>query len=398
MSRFDDFTIQLGIYVVFGVIVVLFTIAINFLLLKFLKNIHRGGLAQNGQNGSANLVRWASQTKPAIGGISFFILFLLSVCAYFVLPFGNAEFYNKSILALVGSSTLGFLVGLVDDSFNTPPRFKFLGQLGCTIIIVAMGIYIPISGYWLIDVLFTTVWVVGIMNSINMLDNMDGITASVSTAVLLTALMIVYLNGTFASFYAIVLVGVIAALIGFLFFNWHPAKMYMGDSGSQFLGAFLACISIVLMWQFRGEGMGRLSVQQFLVPAIAFLLPIIDTTTVCIRRIKRGQSPFVGGRDHTTHHLAYCGLNDRQVALVFVMLSTVSIAINYWIVTSLATWNVLYSLLVIAYCIAVFVGMQLIYEKGKALKQERDLQNATKNRQKTMQSNGYKNGVKLDRK
>ncbi|MEZ4885378.1 MAG: MraY family glycosyltransferase [Chitinophagales bacterium] len=370
LSDFDTTSIsfQLTTYFVFFIVAVFFTTILSFLFLKFLKNI---GTRQH-NNGQENLVRWASQTKPKIGGFCFFMLFLLSVCSYFLLPFHSESFFNRELLALLGSASLGFIVGLVDDSYNTPPRFKFLGQLACAAVMIVMGVIIPISNIWLIDVLFTTFWVVGVMNSINMLDNMDGITASVSAFILVAALAVLYLQGALAGFYVIVIVGVLAALVSYLYFNWHPSKMYMGDSGSQFLGAFLSVISILYMWQFRGKMTDEvgLSLQQFVLPILVFMLPIIDTTTVFVRRIRRGQSPFVGGRDHTTHHLAYCGLKDNQVAWVFVALATVSVIFTYFIVRHFLThtWNTSLSILALGYVLAIFVGMQYFYEIGKRKK------------------------------
>lgn len=362
--NFNSISFQLTTYIVFFVVAVFFTTVLSLLFLKFLKNI---GTRQ--QNGEENLVRWASQTKPKIGGFCFFMLFLLSVCSYFLLPFHSEIFFNSELLALLGSASLGFIVGLVDDSYNTPPRFKFLGQLACAVVMIAMGVVIPISNIWLIDVIFTIFWVVGVMNSINMLDNMDGITASVSAFILLAALVVLYLQDALAGFYVIVIVGVLAALVSYLYFNWHPSKMYMGDSGSQFLGAFLSVISILYMWQFRGEmaEVVGLSLQQFVLPILVFMLPIMDTTTVFVRRIRRGQSPFVGGRDHTTHHLVYCGLKDNQVTWVFVGLATVTVVFTYFIVGHFLTntWSMGLSLLTLGYTLAVFVGIQYFYEVGK---------------------------------
>ncbi len=364
---FNSVSFQLSTYALFFGVAVFFTTILSFLFLKFLKNI---GTRQ--QHGEENLVRWASQTKPKIGGFCFFMLFLLSVCSYFLLPFRAELFFNGELLALLGSASLGFIVGLVDDSYNTPPRFKFLGQLACALVMIGMGVMIPISNIWLIDVLFTIFWVVGVMNSINMLDNMDGITASVSVFILIAALAVLYLQGNLASFYVIVILGVLAALISYLYFNWHPSKMYMGDSGSQFLGAFLSFVSILYMWQFRGTSADSvgLSLQQFVLPILVFMLPIMDTTTVFVRRIRRGQSPFVGGRDHTTHHLAYCGLKDNQVGWVFVALGALTVFFTYFITLHFLTntWSIGLSILSLAYVLVVFVGMQYFYEVGKKRK------------------------------
>jgi len=198
-----------------------------------------------------------------------------------------------------------------------------------------------------------------------MLDNMDGITASVSLSIIMAALMLLLLSNQSASIYFIICIGVAAAMVGFLFFNWSPSKMYMGDSGSQFLGAFLAYLSIVLMWKFRDASSGVIAIKQFLVPMILFIVPLIDTITVCVRRIVQGKSPFVGGRDHTTHYLAFNGISDSLVAFILFVISLTSIIITYFLVVNFHNWTLSKSLVVIGYFISLFVIMQMLYERGK---------------------------------
>jgi len=352
------------IYVLFFVIAATFAIVINQLLLKFLKDLG------NRNTNNENLIRWAAQTKPAIGGFSFFTLFLLSVCAYVILPLPTDLLIDKwQMFGLISSATLGFLFGLIDDSYNTPPSFKFFGQLGCSALIILSGVTINFFGIWLLDAALTTFWVVGIMNSINMLDNMDGITASVSAFICLATLILLSVAGTLGGGYTIIILGVLASLVGFLFFNWYPAKMYMGDTSSQFLGAFLSFISILFMWILPNDDSAYRGIGMFILPALAFLLPLIDTTTVFIRRIARGDSPFQGGRDHTTHHLAYCGLKDYQVGYVFVALSIFHLGLIYGFI---ATFQAFYIPLAVVYCIGLFGLFQLSYNHGKKRLAERE--------------------------
>jgi len=209
------------------------------------------------------------------------------------------------------------------------------------------------------------------MNSINMLDNMDGITASISTSIILGVFMIMALQSDGFNTYGIILLGVAAALTGFLYYNWHPSKMFMGDTGSQFLGVFLSAISIIFLWQFKSDTEEFIQVKQFLAPLLLFIMPIIDTTTVFIRRISRRQSPFVGGRDHTTHHLAYLGLKDGQVAAVFTVISVFSILLVYILYRSFDHWNAIYNVIVIGYFMIVFAIFQYLYEIGKKKNRER---------------------------
>lgn len=359
------YSLPLIVYGVYGIIATVFAAMVNYLLLRSVKNIGNSKLNSPNNNGHDNLVRWASQTKPTIGGLSLFVVFLLSVSSYYLLPFKDAELPPRELFALLGSVTIGFIVGLIDDSFHIAPLFKFLGQIACAVLMISMGVYINVFNTFIANALFTTVWVVGIMNAINMLDNMDGIAAIVALGILFCAMGILHLTGVFTGFYAIVFVGVMAALIGFLFFNWYPSKMYMGDSGSQFLGSLLSFAGILFIWQFKPAGNTGFYLPQFVLPAVVFALPIIDTTTVFLYRIARKQSPFVGGRDHTTHHLAYCGLSDRGVALTFTVIAALSLITSVSVVKKWGIDPYHLPVAAILYWIALFVTLQTAYRYGK---------------------------------
>ncbi len=141
----------------------------------------------------------------------------------------------------------------------------------------------------------------------------------------------------------LVLIGVLASLLAFLRFNWHPSKMYMGDTGSQFLGVFLAAMGIIYFWNDPYNPNMQISGKLFSITVMTFILPILDTTVVVINRLSKGQSPFIGGKDHTTHSLAYLGLSDRQVAWVFVALALCSFSLNIMIEEFLTDWQHFYT-------------------------------------------------------
>jgi UDP-GlcNAc:undecaprenyl-phosphate GlcNAc-1-phosphate transferase len=115
----------------------------------------------------------------------------------------------------------------------------------------------------------------------------------------------------------------IGAILGFLWFNIHPSKLFMGDAGSQFIGLFAAFFAIRHLWNV-GETTQLPSWTGFFITLIAFTPAAADTLTVVINRLRKGQSPMVGGKDHTTHHLVYAGLKDRQVWYVFLAIATLS--------------------------------------------------------------------------
>lgn len=307
------------IYGLFFITALVFAIIISSLLLKFSTNL---GI----RNPDDKIIRWSSTTKPALGGFVFYILFLLSIVFYLIAFSRYNQSGNREFLGIVMVCTLGFLMGMADDAYNTRPFLKFAVQIVCGVILIATGNGITLFDRPYLDYTLTVFWVIGIMNSVNMLDNMDAITGLTSALIILGALVYLLIREEVTSFYFVILVGVLASLTGFLYYNWHPSKMYMGDTGSQFLGAFLAAVAIRLFWNGTDVQGAEIQTKQILITLLFFIVPVADTTTVSINRIMAGKSPFVGGKDHTTHHLAYLGLKDRHVAVLLGGVSIASIA------------------------------------------------------------------------
>ena len=274
--------------------------------------------------------RWSSQTKPILGGITFYVAFLFTVLNY-VIFFDGSNLLKSEFFGVFVVLTISFLMGLADDMLNTPPAFKFIFQFLSGIVLIYSGLYIQIFDVQWLNYLLTIFWVVGILNSVNMLDNMDAITTSVSSTILLGAIFILYVTQPFSGVFLLIAVGALASLLSFLYYNWNPAKMYMGDNGSQFLGALLAIVGIQVFW--NGSNMpDHSSLYPFLLAFMAFIVPISDTTTVTINRLMRGQSPFIGGRDHTTHHLSYFGFSERKVAWVLLSINFIFVFLSVFII------------------------------------------------------------------
>ena len=338
-----------------------FSFLINWLFLKFSFNLG----ARNA--GELNQVRWSANIKPAIGGISFFIVFLISISVIGTLPRQTDYLLDKHLIGIIASTSLGFILGLADDAYNTNPLAKFILQLSCAFILIISDVYIKVTGSPAFDFIITIVWVIGLMNSINMLDNMDAITTTISMCIIVGLIAIIALSGpALSTFYLVMLVGVLGALSGFLFFNWNPSRIIMGDTGSQFLGVFLASTSILFFWNFKEQSTVAHFIQfkQFVVPMLLFIVPLIDTTTVTIRRIMRRQSPFVGGKDHITHHLAYLGLSDKMVALTLIFTSLVSLPLVLLLVLNIIEWTAWVTFFAFVYFAAVFLLFQLLYNVG----------------------------------
>lgn len=336
------------IYSLFFIASLSFSLLINRFLLKFSGNL---GI----RNTSETIIRWSSTSKPSLGGISFYIIFLFSIIIISFLIPSVDKFFNMKALGILMVVTIGFLTGLFDDAYNTRPWIKFSSQVLCGIILIATGTWINIFDHMLLNYLLTIFWVVGMMNSINMLDNMDGITTIVSLGVAVTILAGILLRNELLNPLIVVDIGLIAVLVGFLYYNWNPSKMYMGDTGSQFLGILLAAMGIEFFWNGQGFTYDSTPLMRFLSVAVVFALPIIDTTTVFYKRIARGQSPFVGGKDHTTHHLSYLGFSDQKVALIFSLISLISFFMATAMTHFIPEWKIAHHLIFGSYFVVLFV-------------------------------------------
>lgn len=320
------------IYAAWFICIVLISFLLNGLFLRFARTL---GIRNNPEG----VLRWSEQQKPAIGGIIFYVMFLLSMASHSVVFPHSALLMNKEMLGVLGSVTLAFIMGLADDAYNTQPVLKFLVQVLCGVILILTGTYIHLFENDMLNYVLTVFWVVGIMNSINMIDNMDAIAASISCFIILGALLLLYINRDFENIYVLILLGVLGSLGGFLFYNWHPSRLYMGDTGSQFLGLLLAAIGIKFFWNSTDFGGHAIQSKQVVVTALAFVVPLTDTTTVTINRLLKRRSPFIGGKDHTTHHLSYLGLSDSQVAMALSGISIISLMLIFVVQGTITDWG-----------------------------------------------------------
>jgi UDP-GlcNAc:undecaprenyl-phosphate/decaprenyl-phosphate GlcNAc-1-phosphate transferase len=337
----------------------MFGIMLNILMLRFVQTL--------GMRNKDEVRRWGATSKPSLGGITFYLCFLLSFLAYsFITPQAHL-FLNIKVLGLLFASTVGFMLGLFDDAYNTKPLVKLISQILAAAILIFSGVYIKIFDIEILNYLVTILWVVGIMNSINMLDNMDAVSTIVAISVFLTVLLKIIYIGDWNNIDIVLLLGILAALIGFLFFNWNPSKMFMGDTGSQFIGVLLAAygISYFINADVTSTNNSYSEWKNLISLSLAFLLPFTDTITVFYKRIAAGKSPFVGGKDHTTHHLSYVGLKDRQVALLFIFISLISIAMNFYLMNFVTKLSFVLVLVILLVIFAVFITLFVIANKNK---------------------------------
>ncbi|UTW62754.1 undecaprenyl/decaprenyl-phosphate alpha-N-acetylglucosaminyl 1-phosphate transferase [bacterium SCSIO 12741] len=348
-------------YVGLFVFSLVLALILNTIFLRFSRNL-------GNRNIDEGLIRWSSVSKPSLGGISFYIIFLVTYSIYTIFFNPGTHLLNPQHIGILLATGMAFLMGLSDDAYNTNPLLKFLVQVACGGVLILTGTYISLFELELFNYLLTIFWVVAVMNSINMLDNMDAITTMVSIFIIFSAMSSAWISPDFNHFCMTSMVGLSGALIGFLFYNWNPSKMFMGDTGSQFLGIFLAAFGIIYFWNNKAGGGEEAVTRQVTITMIAFIVPITDTLTVIINRLRRKQSPFVGGKDHTTHHLSYLGLNDRNVARVFALISFVSYILVYLIVNNFQEWTYLKAILFLSYFLIVFGTLYTITQLPKTRK------------------------------
>lgn len=357
-----------------GILILLGTIGFSYMLNKILLRFSKNFGVDSRQ--SQSLVRWASTSKPTTGGISFYITFLVASLVLLLIRPEGLEMSSR-FLALFLSATLAFLIGFADDAYGTHPRAKFLGQIGCGAILLAFGIHINFFVQFnpnliFLDYFLTLFWVVGIMNSLNMLDNMDGITATIATTIAISSMnMIISVEGLGILFY--VLTAVIGGFVGFLFWNWRPAKVYMGDTGSMFIGMVVAFFGIVYFWNIKATPDNISPLRTTLIPLMVFIVPIMDTTFVTVARLARGTSPFVGGKDHLTHNLARVGIPEQFVPITLGIVSVISGLLAFYAYKLIPEWRGFYSLLFALYPVVVFGLFTLLYIRGTKIGKVREM-------------------------
>jgi len=254
---------------------------------------------------------------PYLGGVAIIIgVVLVSYIALISFRFTWNNFWLATSV-LVPAIAMG-LVGLWDDLKNLNPLPRFVGQsiagLAVAIILVLNDNVGNPTGITFLDVSITVLWIVGICNSINFFDNLDGGAAG---TVAIAAISLTYLAITGNQYFIAALSIVIAgSTLGFLIWNRVPARIYMGDAGALFLGVLLAILTV------RFKPTTETSISSFVIPILLLAVPILDTTVAVFSRFRRKVSPFQGGKDHLSHRLVRAGLSRKLSAIMLWSLTS----------------------------------------------------------------------------
>ena len=284
---------------------------------------------------------------PRMGGLAIFLGFVLSVVLFVEI--------SKPVQGILLGAVLIVIVGALDDILNLPAWVKLLFQIIAAVIAVLHGIVIetftnpfifgnmerlPLNGF---SIPVTIVWIVIITNSVNLIDGLDGLAAGVSSISGLTMLIIALLVAD--RNVALLLAALVGACIGFLPFNFNPAKIFMGDTGALLLGYVLSTASILGLFKFY-------AVVSFAVPFLVLAVPIFDTLFAIFRRLCKGQNPLKPDRGHFHHRLIYMGFNQKQTVAILYILNAL-LGLSAVIMTANSKFKVL--ILIVSFCLALAV-------------------------------------------
>jgi UDP-GlcNAc:undecaprenyl-phosphate GlcNAc-1-phosphate transferase len=260
--------------------------------------------------------RWHEQPTPTFGGVGIFAGFIGGILL--ALAVGAVE-WSGELGGILAGITLVFVAGVIDDVRHLRPIAKLAVQIAAAVIVLASGLNVEIVGNDILAWAIGLLWLVGITNAFNLLDNMDGLAAT------LAAVSCAYFAIDAATQHENTTVLVLAlalglACAGFLPFNLRPqrgAAVFMGDSGSQVLGFGLASLALAASWTVAGT-----TVATILLPLLVLAIPILDTTLVTIARLVEKRPVTQGGRDHTSHRLVYYGLSETKAVLLLAIVSS----------------------------------------------------------------------------
>jgi len=259
--------------------------------------------------------RWHERETPLVGGLGIFAGLVAG--ASVAVATGALE-PSSELWGVVGGCTLLFLAGFVDDLYALPARAKLAAQVGAAAIALWSGLTVELVGSDWVAVPLGVIWLVGMTNAFNLLDNMDGLAASlaaIAAGYFALDAVTVHPNDTVL----VLALSLALACVGFLRFNLSvrgAAEAFMGDSGSQVLGFAVACFGLLTSYKVAGSTAATL-----LLPILILAVPILDTTLVTVVRLLEGRPVHQGGRDHASHRLVYHGLSEKRSVVLLALVA-----------------------------------------------------------------------------
>lgn len=243
---------------------------------------------------------------PRLGGVAIYLGCIIALVA-----FGH-QFYVAQVVSMLIGATLVSFLGVWDDRHGLRPLFKLAGQIVAAGILYITGVQVGFLHHPILNVAATLLWVVGITNALNLLDNMDGLSGGVATVACIFFFLLAVMSGQYLV--ASLAAALLGACVGFLYYNLNPASIFMGDSGSLFIGFMLAALGIKLRFP------DNVAFVTWMIPVVVLGLPIFDTALVIISRLRRGLNPLTSpGKDHVSHRLVLMGASQREAVLILYL-------------------------------------------------------------------------------
>lgn len=340
-------------YIIIGTIIAAFAVAavLSYFFTPPVKNFaHKVGAIDVPKDAR----RMHKKPIPRLGGLAIYGGFLCSI-----LIFGQLD---ETMLCVLLGAAIIVALGIFDDVLALGAKLKFVVQIVAAAIPVCIGDLqiglftnlnplsdTPFVHLGILAVPVTIIWIVGITNAVNLIDGLDGLAVGVSSIAAITMLAVALLTGNMPI--AITMAALAGACIGFMPYNLNPAKIFMGDTGSTFLGYMLATVSIMGLFKFY-------AVISFAVPFLILGLPIFDTANAIIRRVAAGRSPMSPDRGHVHHKLIDMGFNQKQAVAILYAISA-TLGLTAVVLTS--SGEVKAIVLLLAVLAAILVGACIIY-------------------------------------
>lgn len=249
-----------------------------------------------------------ARPMPLLGGAAIVLASIITL-----LIFRNRFEFQQLISILFGAALVS-LLGIYDDRWGLRPTLKLIGQILAAAILIVSGVKVQSFNTEWMNVVVTLIWVVGLTNAMNLLDNMDGLSSGV--AAVCAAFFVVLAALSHQTYVGALAAALLGASIGFLVYNFNPASIFMGDTGSMFLGFMLAAIGIKLRFP------DNVPFVTWMIPVLVMSMPIFDTTLVFFSRLRRGRNPLTTpGKDHVSHRLVGMGFTTREAVMIHYLIS-----------------------------------------------------------------------------
>lgn len=293
---------------------------------------------------------------PRMGGLAIFLGFLLSTLIFVPL--------STAMQGMLLGSVIIVILGIFDDIYALPALPKLVVQIAAALVAVLHGNVIQVisnpnifsdNPYWVLgawSIPVSVIWIVAITNAVNLIDGLDGLAVGVATISSLTMLVIAMLVSD--SLVALMMAALAGSCIGFLPYNHNPAKIFMGDTGSTFLGFVLATVSIQGLFKFY-------TIISFAVPFLMLGLPLFDTCFAILRRLSKGQNPMAPDRSHVHHRLIDMGFSQKQAVAILYVISAI-LGLSAVVLTTSGALKAM--VLLCALCLAGLIAARISLSHG----------------------------------